>query len=72
MFKKEKYLLVMTLLVIFMLIIIANAQEVLVADNFRFPLEGGIGHLYCKTSVNGIISGMDTILGRMWGEKMLI
>jgi hypothetical protein len=29
MFKKEKYLLVMTLLVIFMSIIIANAQEVL-------------------------------------------
>jgi len=40
MFKKGKYLLVLTLLVIFMSIIIVNAQEVLIANSFRFPLDG--------------------------------
>ncbi|MBU4350093.1 M23 family metallopeptidase, partial [bacterium] len=40
MFKKGKVLLVLTLLVIFALIIIANTQEVPVANSFRFPLEG--------------------------------
>jgi parallel beta-helix repeat protein len=40
MFKKGKGLLVLTLLIIFITIIIANAQEVPVADSFRFPLEG--------------------------------
>ena len=40
MFKKEKYLLVITLLVTFLSIIIVNAQEVPIADSFRFPLEG--------------------------------
>jgi hypothetical protein len=39
MFNKEKGLLVLTLLIIFTTIIIANAQEVPVADSFRFPLE---------------------------------
>jgi len=41
MFKKRKYLLVLIiLLVTFLSIIILNAQEVPVADNFCFPLEG--------------------------------
>ena len=40
MFKKGKYLLVITLLVTFLSIIIVNAQEVPVANSFRFPLEG--------------------------------
>ena len=40
MFKKEKYLLVITLLVTFLSIIIVNAQEVPIANSFRFPLEG--------------------------------
>lgn len=40
MFKKVKYLLVIILLVVFMSIIIANAQEAPVSDSFRFPLKG--------------------------------
>ncbi len=40
MFKKGKYLLAITLLITFLSIIIVNAQEVPIADSFRFPLEG--------------------------------
>jgi hypothetical protein len=41
MFKKGKYLLVLViLLVVFTSIIITNAQEVSIANSFRFPLEG--------------------------------
>ncbi|MBU4350695.1 M23 family metallopeptidase, partial [bacterium] len=40
MFKKGKGLLVLTLLVVFASIIIAGAQEVPVANSFRFPLDG--------------------------------
>jgi len=40
MFKKGKYFLVITLLVTFLSIIIVNAQEVHIANSFRFPLEG--------------------------------
>ena len=40
MFKKGESLLVLTLLVIFASIIITNAQEVSIANSFRFPLEG--------------------------------
>jgi len=47
MFKKRKYLLVLViLLVVFTSIIIVNAQEVLLADNFRFPLEGNWSPLW--------------------------
>lgn len=41
MFKKRKYLLVLViLLVVFTSIIITNAQDVPIANSFRFPLEG--------------------------------
>jgi len=40
MFRKVKHLLLLTLLIVFTSIIITNAQDVPIANSFRFPLEG--------------------------------